>query len=204
MTQRDEKRQAMDQVAADIAICRKCPLWQNTHYAVPGEGNLEAALFFIGEAPGEQEDLTGRPFVGRAGILLTALLKDIGLSREEVFIGNVVKHRPPGNRDPHGDEIAICSPYLDRQLQVIRPRIIVPLGRHSARYILGKAGIEFGKITDIRGMNISTDLQGMTVSIIPTLHPAAALYSPRYREDLQEDFRLIQWQLQHFPMQGTD
>lgn len=199
----DETRQArLDEISHEIRACRRCPLWENTHQAVPGEGNPNAAVFFIGEAPGGKEDLTGRPFVGRAGNLLTTLITSAGLSREEVFIGNIVKHRPPGNRDPRAEEIAVCSPWLDRQIQVIRPGILVPLGRHSSRYILSKTGTGFEKITDIRGTIIPAELWQIPVLIVPMLHPAAALYSPRYRKALEDDFRTIKTLLDQNPPAG--
>jgi uracil-DNA glycosylase len=187
----DTRAACLAVLSNEIRTCRRCPLWQDTHQAVPGEGNSSASIFFIGEAPGEKEDLTGRPFVGRAGRFLTALITGAGLSREEVFIGNIVKHRPPGNRDPRNNEIEICSPWLDQQIQIVRPRILVPLGRHSSRYILFKTGTRFEKITDIRGTIVPADLWKIPVLIVPTLHPAAALYSPRYRKDLEEDFMTI-------------
>jgi uracil-DNA glycosylase family 4 len=202
ITRDDTRRARLDELSHEIHACRRCPLWENTHQAVPGEGNPSATVFFIGEAPGEKEDLTGRPFVGRAGSRLTALITGAGLSREEVFIGNIVKHRPPGNRDPRSDEIAVCSPWLDRQIQVIRPRILVPLGRHSSRYILSKTGIVFEKITDIRGTIVPAELWQIPVLIVPTLHPAAALYSPRYRKDLEEDFMTIKKLQEQYSVEG--
>lgn len=150
---------------------------------------------FIGEAPGKQEDLTGRPFVGRAGRLLDDLLAGIGLSRESVFIANIVKHRPPGNRDPRPEEIRACSPYLEEQIRTVGPKVIVTLGRHSSRYILSFLPVEFDRITEIRGRVYRGVLFGRPVSLIPTLHPAAALYNPGYREALEEDFRVIEREL---------
>jgi DNA polymerase len=181
----------LESIAREIRACRQCPLWENTRQAVPGEGAPSARVFFIGEAPGEKEDQSGRPFVGRAGKLLDRLILGAGLTREEVFIGNVIRHRPPGNRDPHEDEIAACAPYLDRQLAAVRPYLVVTLGRHSARYILGKAGVRFNKITEIRGSVFSAKFGEVSALVMPTLHPAAALYSPRYRIDLEADFLAI-------------
>lgn len=182
---------AVENLAAVISECRKCPLWENTHHAVPGDGNPRADLMLIGEAPGKQEDLTGKPFVGRAGKLLEGLLSGIGLTRDDVFIANIVKHRPPGNRDPRDEEIRACTPYLEEQIRLIGPKVIVMLGRHSSRYILSSLSVEFDRITEIRGTVYPGLLFGRPVRLIPTLHPAAALYNPGYREALEEDFRII-------------
>jgi DNA polymerase len=182
---------AIENLAAVIGECRKCPLWENTHHAVPGDGNPRADLMLIGEAPGKQEDLTGKPFVGRAGKLLEGLLSGIGLSRDDVFIANIVKHRPPGNRDPRDEEVQACTPYLEEQIRLIGPKAIVMLGRHSSRYILSFLPVEFDRITEIRGTVYPALLFGRPVRLIPTLHPAAALYNPAYRAALEEDFRII-------------
>jgi uracil-DNA glycosylase len=189
----------MDCVFEGIRICRNCGLWKDANNPVPGEGSLDASVMLIGEAPGEREDLTGRPFVGRAGALLDKLLAGIGLARSEVFIANVVKHRPPGNRDPTGEEIRACSPYLYEQISIIEPDIIVPLGRHATEFVLSHVPGSFGKITDIRGRIIQADIFGHDVRIIPTIHPAAALYNPAYREGLLEDFQTIQNELAKMP-----
>ena len=186
-----EREAAVERLAAVIGECRKCPLWEDTHRAVPGEGNAGARLMLIGEAPGKQEDLTGRPFVGRAGKLLEGLLSGIGLTRGDVFIANIVKHRPPGNRDPRDEEIRACTPYLEEQIRVIAPKVIVTLGRHSSRHILSLLPVEFDRITEVRGSVYPAVLFGRPVRLIPTLHPAAALYNPAYREALEEDFRVI-------------
>jgi uracil-DNA glycosylase family 4 len=123
--------------------------------------------------------------------LLEDLLAGIGLSRDEVFIANIVKHRPPGNRDPRDEEIRACTPYLEEQIRIIEPEVIVTLGRHSSRYILSFLPVEFDRITDIRGTVYSCSLFGHPVRLIPTLHPAAALYNPAYREALEEDFQVV-------------
>jgi DNA polymerase len=191
MVQETGREVAIERLAAVIGECRKCPLWENTHHAVPGEGDTGAGLMLIGEAPGKQEDLTGRPFVGRAGKLLESLLTGIGLTRDDVFIANIVKHRPPGNRDPRDEEILACTPYLEEQIRIIRPKVIVMLGRHSSRYILSFLPVEFDRITEIRGTIYPGLLFGHPVRLIPTLHPAAALYNPAYRVALEEDFRVI-------------
>ncbi|WP_305066765.1 type-4 uracil-DNA glycosylase [Methanoculleus sp.] len=199
MERRQDRREQMDELAAAIRECRRCPLWKDARHAVPGEGNIDAQLLFVGEAPGQREDLTGRPFVGRAGALLEELLAGIGLSRGDVFIANIVKHRPPGNRDPRESEVAACTPYLERQIRLIGPAIIATLGRHSSRYILSKVPVDFERITDIRGRIYAAEVFGRAVRIIPTVHPAAALYNPRYRAMLEEDFRTIEEEIRRLP-----
>ena len=181
----------MDDLIAEVKGCRRCRLWGHAKSAVPGEGSLDAALMFIGEAPGYWEDVEGRPFVGRAGKLLDELLSSIHLERKNVYIANVVKHRPPENRDPRQDEIEACTPYLDRLIQMIKPKIIATLGRHSTRYILSKINVKVSGITEARGQVYRTTLSGFSTKIIPTFHPAAALYNPNYETALHKDFKVI-------------
>jgi DNA polymerase len=165
-----------------IRICPKCRLAESRTNAVPGEGPENARIFFIGEAPGFHEDRQGRPFVGAAGGFLNELLEKIGLKREQVYITNVVKCRPPGNRDPQPDEIAACRPYLDGQIELIRPRLIVTLGRFSMeRYFPGAS------ISKIHGQPKRVG----NVIYFPMFHPAAALHQPRYRSLIEEDVQRI-------------
>lgn len=178
----------LDAIAEEIRNCRKCPLHKNRKNAVPGEGNKSAEIMLIGEAPGRNEDEQGRPFVGAAGMFLNELLSIAGLSREEVFITNVVKCRPPGNRDPAQEEIEACSPYLNRQIAAIRPKTIITLGRHSTSYIFRLAGREFRSIMAVRGEFVRASILGLDVRVMPTLHPAASLYNPAVRKFLIEDF----------------
>jgi DNA polymerase len=192
---RGENEQVLGQIAAETESCRKCPLWQYARHAVPGEGPADARLLVVGEAPGEREDLTGRPFVGRAGAMLSKILTSAGLARSEVFIANIVKHRPPENRDPTPEEVAICTQYLDRQIAVMRPEVILAMGRHSSRYLLGKVPSGFEKITEVRGRIFTAELDGGLVKIVPTFHPAAALYNPSYRTALEEDMRTAMLEL---------
>ena len=192
---RGDSKQILEQIAAETESCRKCPLWQCARHAVPGEGRPDARLVLVGEAPGEREDASGRPFVGRAGSLLSKALASAGVSRGDVFIGNIVKHRPPGNRDPMPEEVAICTQYLDRQIAAIRPDVILAMGRHSSRYLLGKVPAEFEKITEVRGRIFTAELGGRLVKIVPTVHPAAALYNPAYRSVLEEDVRTAKREL---------
>ncbi len=191
MTCNEQSREILDQVSSQVTNCRRCPLWEGATHSVPGEGSMSARVMFIGEAPGEQEDSTGRPFVGRAGKILTSLLTGAGLSREKVFIGNIIKHRPPGNRDPKPEEIVACTPWLELQVNTIRPLVLVPMGRHATRYLLNRIGVKFVKITDISGTVFEGEPFGFPQKIIPVLHPAATLHNPRSREHLEEDFRKL-------------
>jgi len=190
----------MEKIASEVRVCVKCPLWKGRRKAVPGEGSIEASVVFVGEAPGYWEDMKGLPFVGAAGKVLDAFLNKISLLRSRVFITNVVKCRPPENRDPRPDEIKTCtSLYLDRQISVIKPKIIVTLGRHSTAYILSKAGFEtetIEGITQMRGRIYQTRFLDMTVSVLPMYHPAAVLHNPKYRGALENDFELLKNQLQ--------
>ncbi|RLE92946.1 MAG: uracil-DNA glycosylase [Thermoprotei archaeon] len=185
------KEEELSKINKEIAKCTRCKLSLYRTKPVPGEGNPYAKVMFIGEAPGRFEDLQGRPFVGAAGKLLTELLNGIGLSREEVFITNVVKCRPPNNRDPREDEIKLCSSFLERQIEIIDPDVIVTLGRHSTRYILGRAGYKVDSIMRVRGREFEILLEGRRRKVLPMLHPAAALYNPRLKNLLEEDFRKL-------------
>jgi DNA polymerase len=169
-------------VAEEVAGCTDCQLHLSRKKAVPGEGPADADIMLIGEGPGFHENEQGRPFVGAAGRFLEELLESINLSREDVFIGNVVKCRPPGNRDPQPEEIEACSSYLQRQINAIDPKVIVTLGRFSmARYFPNV------KISKIHGQ--AKEIDGRVV--IPMYHPAAALHQPSLREVVKEDFSLI-------------
>ncbi len=189
------KREFMDKIINEVRDCRKCRLWEHAKNPVPGEGDLDASLMLIGEAPGRSEDLKGRPFVGRAGELLDRLLFSIDLVREDVYIANIVKHRPPDNRQPKPDEIEACTPYLEKQIQIIKPRVIATMGNHSTRYILSKVNVEVEGITEVRGQVYHQQLFDLPVRIIPTFHPAAALYNPAYLPSLEEDFQKIKKEL---------
>jgi uracil-DNA glycosylase family 4 len=189
------KKEFLDAVAKEVVVCVKCPLWKNRKKAVPGEGDAESLVMFIGEAPGQSEDIEGKPFVGAAGKFLETLLSEIGLSKDKVFIGNIVKCRPPRNREPMPDEIQTCTPYLDRQIRIIKPKVIVTLGNHSTAYILSKANLPFNSITKNHAKFYQATILGIQVTIFPTFHPAAALYSAKYKEMLQRDFQLLKNEL---------
>ncbi|GAB7016619.1 uracil-DNA glycosylase family protein [Methanogenium cariaci] len=174
-----------------VRTCTRCPLAETRTNAVPGEGPVPARILFIGEAPGRNEDTKGVPFVGRAGNILNGLLEEIGVVRDEVFITNIVKCRPPKNRDPNPEEIEACRPYLDSQLSLIRPMVIVPLGRFAMRWVLESYGIAPGPISEVHGkiFRIQT-ITGERV-VIPVYHPAATIYRPAFREILAADFETI-------------
>jgi DNA polymerase len=173
---------SLDEVAGEVKICVKCHLSETRTRAVPGEGPADAAIFFIGEGPGRNEDLQGRPFVGASGKYLENLLKEIGLDRTQVFITNVVKCRPPENRDPLPPELTACRDYLDRQIALVQPSVVVTLGRFSmARYFPGES------ITRIHG---EAKRVGNTY-YLPLFHPAAALRNEAWRAAMQEDFKKI-------------
>jgi len=185
------RRELLDAVAAEVVVCTKCLLWKTRKNAVPGEGSPEAFIMLIGEAPGYWEDVKGKPFVGVAGRFLDILLSEIGLSREGVFVCNVLKCRPPRNREPEPKEIQTCTHYLDRQIKIIQPKLIVTLGNHSTAYLFSKASLPFSGITQVRGKCYETTIYRRRITVFPTFHPAAALYSARYKKDLLRDFTLL-------------
>ena len=182
-------------VAQRVRICTDCALSDNRTLAVPGEGPPDANIMFIGEAPGYHEDRQGRPFVGPAGKFLDDLLASIGLSREDVFIANMVKCRPQNNRDPLPSEIATCSKFLDRQIELIRPKLLVTLGRFS----LGKF---FPKESISRAHGKARKVDGLTV--YPIMHPAAALHRQELKKVIEEDFKAIPGLLQASADSETD
>ncbi|MGB9707102.1 MAG: uracil-DNA glycosylase [Microgenomates group bacterium] len=181
-----EKKRRLKEVAKQVRECKKCLLYKNATHPVPGEGNPEAKIMFIGEGPGYWEDQQGRPFVGQAGKLLDELLQLIKISRMEVFITNVVKHRPLGNRDPLPEEIEACKEFLDAQIEIIDPQIIVTLGRFSLNKFLPG---EF--ISKVHGQARFVDFAGKRRIVIPMYHPAAALRSEKIMKELKQDFQKI-------------
>ncbi len=169
----------LEELAEQIRACTRCPLYRSRRNAVPGDGPINAPIMFVGEAPGREEDLQGRPFVGRSGQLLEELLEEIGLAREDVFITNVVKSRPPNNRDPEPDEIAACKPFLVEQLKLVDPEIIVTLGRFAMERWLPNE-----RITRAHGRPFRFGKR----LVVPMFHPAAALRNPEWEVLLREDF----------------
>ena len=169
-------------LVAEVTVCTQCILSKSRLKAVPGEGPANADIMFIGEGPGFHENQQGRPFVGAAGQFLDELLKSIGLKREDVYITNVVKCRPPGNRDPLPEEIEACKQYLDRQIAIIKPKVIVTLGRFSMARAFPNA-----KISAIHGQPRKID----GIVYVPMFHPAAALHQPSLRKTVEEDFKQL-------------
>ena len=177
-------------LAAEIQACTACPLHRGARQAVPGEGTAQSGILFLGEAPGYNEDVQGRPFVGAAGNLLNVLLAGIGLAREGVFITNVVRHRPPENRDPQPDEVAACDVWFKRHLAVLKPQVVVTLGRYAmSKFFQGES------ISRIHGQPRRVD----GVLVFPMYHPAAALHQPSLRAELAADFQALARLLQRPP-----
>ncbi len=181
----------MEELEQEIRNCKKCSLYKNANKAVPGSGDYSAEIMFVGEAPGKNEDKEGKPFVGRAGKILDELLENIGLERKEVFISNIVKHRPPENRDPTNKEIKACVPYLDKQIDKIKPKVLAPLGRFAMEYILSKYEISYGKISEDHGTTHKVNTLFGTMEIIPLYHPAVVLYQRSMKEKLDKDFEKL-------------
>lgn len=187
-------RTSWAEVTEQISDCRKCRLCETRTNVVPGEGNPAAKLMFVGEGPGQEEDRQGRPFVGRSGELLTSMIHSIGLERSEVYIANVVKCRPPGNRNPEPDEAEACLPYLRAQVALIRPRIVVLLGKVACTYILRE------NISVMREHGNWYERKG--VLFMPTFHPSALLRDPAKKRDAWEDFKKIRDMLRQWKDSG--
>ena len=177
-----DKLDSLDEIAKKVQKCTRCPLYETATKGVPGEGNPKAKLVCVGEAPGAKEDETGRPFVGQAGQLLNKILAAIDLQREDVFICNVLKHRPPGNRNPRPEEVEACSPYLIRQLELIKPKVIVAFGTFAAQTLLNSKT----SIGQLRGL--VHKYHG--IPLIVTYHPAALLRNPAWKRPTWEDVKL--------------
>ncbi len=173
----------LDGLAREFAGCTRCRLCEKRSHVVFGEGHPRARILFVGEGPGAEEDRTGRPFVGQAGQLLDRMIAAMGFDRSEMYIANVVKCRPPGNRDPRDDEIAACSPFLDRQIELIRPDVIIALGRFAASRLTGtkkSMGALRGRWAEYKG-----------VSLLPTFHPAYLLRNPAAKREVWQDLKLV-------------
>ncbi|MBI3442900.1 MAG: uracil-DNA glycosylase [Candidatus Sungbacteria bacterium] len=195
--QPDNRTELLKQIRDEVWNFKESPLYaervRNRAYPVIGEGSHHAKVMFIGEAPGRTEAATGRPFAGAAGKLLDGLLASVGIARPDVYITNVVKDRPPQNRDPLPEEIALYAPFLDRQIKIIQPKIIVLLGRHSMAAILEKFGLDamIGPISRLHGTVLDAEAPYGKITIMPMYHPAAALYNPELKKDLLVDFQSL-------------
>ena len=187
-------RTSWPQLMEEISVCGKCRLCETRTNVVPGEGNPDARLMFIGEGPGRDEDLQGRPFVGRSGELLTRMIRGIGLEREQVYICNVVKCRPPQNRNPEPDEAAACLNYLRAQVGLVRPQVVVLLGKIACRYTLQQ------EVSVMRAHGTWFERKG--VWFIPTYHPSALLRNPALKRDSWDDFQKIREKLREIEAAG--
>lgn len=192
-----EKRESMLKIEKEILNNKKLPLYKdrkkNKVFPVIGEGSHYAKIMFIGEAPGKNEAATGRPFCGASGKFLDELLAHVGIKREDVYVTNIVKDRPPGNRDPLPNEIESYSQYLDRQIDIIRPKVIAALGRFSMVYIMKKFGLDdkLDYISKIHGKVFETHAPFGEVVIIPLYHPAVAIYNANTKDELKKDFAIL-------------
>ena len=178
-----DSKEKLHKIAQEIKDCQKCPLFQTANNSVPGEGDEKAKILFIGEAPGYYEDQQGQPFVGRAGKLLDSCLEEIGLARNKVFITNILKHRPPNNRDPLPDEITACRKWLHKQVEIINPEVIATLGRFSMNKFL--PGVF---ISQTHGQARWANFNNKKYLIFPLYHPAAALRNGNIMQELKKDF----------------
>ncbi|MCK4918295.1 MAG: uracil-DNA glycosylase [Candidatus Pacebacteria bacterium] len=192
------KTEQMKKIMEEILNLKKSPLYaeriKNKAFPVIGEGDCDAEIVFVGEAPGKNEAKTGKPFCGASGRVLDELLDSIKLKREDVYVTNIVKDRPTANRDPSKDEIKIYGPFLDKQIEIIQPKIIATLGRYSAEYIMKRFGLEeeIETIGKMRGKAFEVKTSYGLVKIIPLLHPAVALYNSFSRDDLKKDFKVLE------------
>ena len=189
----DERTAELKKIKEEVLTLTNSPLYaeriKNKYFPVIGEGNHSAEIMFVGEAPGENEAKTGRPFCGRAGKILDELLQSVGIERKDVYVTNIVKDRPPKNRDPLPDEIALYAPFLDRQIEIIKPKVVATLGRFSMQYLMSRYGLEFelDSISKLHGKIFSTkDFQ-----LAPLYHPAAAIYNQYLLDTLKEDFKIL-------------
>ncbi len=188
-----DKEKELEEIKKKILNCKKCNLWKTRNKAVVDEGSLNAKIMFIGEAPGFNEDQQGKPFVGRAGKIFDELLNFINLKREDVYITNILKCRPPDNRNPQENEIKSCTPYLDKQLEIINPKIICCLGNFATKLIMKKFNLnnKIQGISKIHGEIFDVSTLNGQIKIIPIYHPAVATYNPNKIDILKKDFEIL-------------
>lgn len=185
-------------IKEEVSSCKRCSLYKERvkggFYPVVGEGNYQAKIMLVGEAPGLNEARTGRPFCGAAGKILDELLGSIGIKREEIYITNILKDRPPGNRNPKKEEIEACTPYLERQIEVVKPEVICTLGNYSTAFIMDKYGLKnyIQGISKIHGKIFAVKNLFQKIKIIPLYHPAVATYNINMKEILKKDFKVLE------------
>jgi len=193
----NERIEALKKIDKGILLLKKSPLYayrlENKYVPVPGEGSPSAHIMFVGEAPGKKEAITGKPFCGASGKILDNLLAGVGIVRPDVFITSIVKDRPPENRDPTPAEIKLYAPFLDKQIDVIQPKVIATLGRFSMEYVLAKFGFQsdLEPISKLHGKIFKTKTSYGDLYIVPLYHPAAAIYNQRLKGTLMEDFKVL-------------
>jgi DNA polymerase len=194
---KEEKFEKMKEIRDELLADKNLPLYayrtQNNYFPVVGEGSHDAKILFVGEAPGKNEAEKARPFCGASGKFLDVLIESIGLKREDVYITNIVKDRPPENRDPTPEETNAYTPFLDRQIEIIQPKIIATLGRFSMAYIMNKFGLgdKLSTISKIHGQEFEATADYGSITIVPLYHPAVALYDGSKREELLKDFQIL-------------
>lgn len=188
-----DKVTELKKIEEEVLALKGSPLYtlrvDNNYLPVIGEGSCDAEIMFVGEAPGENEAKTGRPFCGRSGKLLDTLLESVGVQREDVYITSIVKDRPPKNRDPLPEEISLYAPFLDRQIEIIKPKVVVTLGRFSMQYVMSRYGLE-SEVAPISILHGKV-FQGQTFKLIPLYHPAAAIYNQKLLDTLRSDFQIL-------------
>ena len=191
------KEDLLKQIKEEVVNLKESPLYaeriQNNVFPVIGEGSYDAKVMFVGEAPGKNEATTGKPFCGASGKVLTQLIESIGLKREDVYITNIVKDRPTDNRDPLPEEIKIYATFLDRQIDIVQPKVIATLGRYSMAYIMEKFGLqsELNNISKIHGKAFDTEAEYGKINVVALYHPAVALYQNSLKKQMFEDFKII-------------
>ena len=185
------KKEDMKNITTAVYKCKKCDLYKTRNKPVVGEGSIDSNIFFIGEAPGRNEDISGKPFVGKAGKIFDDLLKSIKMKRNDVYITNILKCRSQNNRNPIKAEIKACTKYLTDQINIIKPKIIVTLGNFAKDFIFNKFGLENEKISKIHSKIYNVNSSYGIVKIIPLFHPAVATYNPNKKSTLIEDFKVI-------------
>jgi len=194
---KEERKELMRKIKDEVVALKKSPLYkfriENKNLPVIGEGSHFAKIMFIGEAPGRNEAKTGKPFCGRAGDILDELLNFVGIERSEIYITNIVKDRPPQNRDPLPDEIKIYGPFLDRQIEIIQPKVIATLGRYAMGYVMNKLGLELelDVISKMHGRVFDTTTSYGDIKVVPLYHPAVAVYNSHTKDQLKKDFEIL-------------